>query len=122
LKRARYEVERAARQYAAVEPENRLGARELEKGRAKALRHEPHEHEASARVRPERPAAVTPRQRDALRRFAHDVPGLWQAQPPTAKDRQEIVRLLLERVTVDGQGASAQVAVTLQWAGGQEGP
>jgi hypothetical protein len=28
------------------------------------------------------------------------------------------VRLLLERVTVDVQGESAQVAVTLQWAGG----
>jgi hypothetical protein len=118
LKRARYEVERAARQYGAVEPENRLVARELEKGWEKALRHEQHEHEAYARFRQERPAELTPRQRDAIRRLSHDVPGLWQAPPTTAKDRQEIVRLLLERVTVDVQGESAQVAVTLQWAGG----
>ena len=118
LKRARYEVERAARQYAAVEPENRLVARELEKGWEKALRHEQHEHEAYARFRQERPAELTPRQRDAIRRLSHDVPGLWHAPPTTAKDRQEIVRLLLERVTVDVQGESEQVAVTLQWAGG----
>src|SRR3989441_3725269 len=118
LKRARYEVERAARQYTAVEPENRLVARELEKGWEKALRHEQHEQEAYARFRQERPAELAPRQRDAIRRLSHDVPGLWHAPPTTAKDRQEIVRLLLERVTVDVQGESEQVAVTLQWAGG----
>jgi DNA invertase Pin-like site-specific DNA recombinase len=118
LKRAHYEVERAARQYAAVEPENRLVARELEKGWEKALRHEQHEQEAYARFRQERPAELTPRQRDAIRRLSHDVPGLWHAPPTTAKDRQEIVRLLLERVTVDVQGESEQVAVTLQWTGG----
>ena len=77
LERARYEVERAARQSAAVEPENRLGARELEKGWERALRHAQHEHEAYARFRQERPAELTPRQRDAIRRLAHDVSGLW---------------------------------------------
>ena len=118
LERARDAVERAARQYAAVEPENRLVARELEKGWEKALRHEQHEQEAYARFRQERPAALTPRQRDAIRRLSHDVPGLWHAPPTTAKDRQAIVRLLLEHVTVDVQGESEQVAVTLQWAGG----
>jgi hypothetical protein len=75
-----------------VEPENRLGARELEKGGEKALRHEQHEQEAYARFRQERPAALTPRQRDAIRRLSHDVPGLWPAPPITAKDRQESVR------------------------------
>ena len=118
LERARYEVERAARQYAAVEPENRLVARELEKGWEETLRHEQHEQEAHARFRQERPAELTPRQRDAIRRLSHDVAGLWHAPPTTAKERQEIVRLLLERVTVDVQGESEQVAVTLQWAGG----
>jgi len=118
LERARYAVERAARQYAAVEPENRLVARELEKGWEKALRHEQQEQEAYARFRRERPAELTPRHRDAIRRLSHDAPGLWHAPPTTAKDRQEIVRLLLERVTVDVQGESEQVAVTLQWAGG----
>jgi hypothetical protein len=118
LERARDAVERAARQYAGVEPGNRLVARALEKGWEKARRHEQHEQEAYARFRPERPAEWTPRHRDAIRRLAHDVPGLWHAPPTTAKDRQAIVRLLLERVTVAVPGESEQVAVTRQWAGG----
>jgi len=43
---------------------------------------------------------------------------LWAAPETTAHDRQEIVRVLLEQGTVDVQGDSAQVDVTLRWAGG----
>jgi hypothetical protein len=43
---------------------------------------------------------------------------LWAAPETTAQDRQEIVRVLLEQVTVDVQGDSEQVDVTLRWAGG----
>jgi hypothetical protein len=46
LERARYGAQRAARQYAAVEPEHRLVARALERLWEEALRHEQHEHEA----------------------------------------------------------------------------
>ena len=43
---------------------------------------------------------------------------MWEAPETTAQDRQEIVRLLLERVTIEVQGDSDQVDVTLHWAGG----
>jgi DNA-binding transcriptional MerR regulator len=43
---------------------------------------------------------------------------LWHAPDTTAKDRQEIVRVLVKRVTVEVQGDSEQVAVTVHWAGG----
>ena len=46
LERAHYGAARAARQYSAVEPENRLVARELERQWEEALRHEQHEQEA----------------------------------------------------------------------------
>jgi DNA invertase Pin-like site-specific DNA recombinase len=46
LERARYDADRAARQYRAVEPENRLVARELEQCWEAALRHEQQEQEA----------------------------------------------------------------------------
>jgi hypothetical protein len=118
LERARYGAERAARQYAAVEPENRLVARELERLWEEALRHEQHEQEAYARFRREQPAECTAQERDAILRLAHDVPGLWHAPETTPQDRQEIVRMLLKRVTVDVQGDSEQVEVTLHWAGG----
>ena len=41
LERAHYSAQRAARQYDAVEPENRLVARALERRWEEALRHEP---------------------------------------------------------------------------------
>jgi DNA invertase Pin-like site-specific DNA recombinase len=118
LERAHYGAERAARQYSAVEPENRLVARELERQWEEALRHEQHEQEAYARFRREQPAEFTAQEREAIRHLAQDIPGVWEAPETTAQDRQEIVRLLLERVTIEVQGDSDQVDVTLHWAGG----
>ena len=71
-------------------------------------RHEQHEQEAQARFRREQPAECTAQERDAIRRFAHDVPGLWHAPETPPQDRQEIVRMLLQRVTVEVQGDSVE--------------
>jgi hypothetical protein len=61
---------------------------------------------------------LTSREREAILRLAHDVPALWHAAETTPQDRQEIVRLLVDRVTVDVHEDSEQVEVTMQWAGG----
>jgi DNA invertase Pin-like site-specific DNA recombinase len=118
LERAHYGAERAARQYSAVEPENRLVARELERHWEEALRHEQHEQEGYARFQRARPPELTSQEHDAILRLAEDMPGLWQAPEMTPQERQEIVRLLLDRVSVDVQDDSEQVHVTLHWAGG----
>jgi hypothetical protein len=118
LERAHYHAQRAARQYEAVEPENRLVARELERQWEEALRHEQLLQEEYARFRRERPLELTAPEREAILRLAQDVPAVWQAPATTAQDRQEIVRLLVERVTVNVHEDSEQVEVTLQWAGG----
>lgn len=118
LERARYEAQRAERQDVAVEPENRLVARERERRGEEALRQEQQVQEDQARFQREPPPALTPHEREMVRRLAQDVPALWAAPQPTPQDRQAIVRLLIERVTIDVQGDSAQVAVTLQGAGG----
>ena len=68
LERAHYGAERAARQYHAVEPENRLVGRELERQWEEALRHEQHEQEAYARFCREQPTELTLRERDSIRR------------------------------------------------------
>ena len=118
LERAHYNAQRAARQYEAVEPENRLVARELERQWEEALRHEQQWQEEYARFRRERPRELTSPEREAIVRLAQDVPAVWQAPETTAQDRQEIVRLLVERVTVNVHEDSEQVDVTVQWAGG----
>ena len=58
------------------------------------------------------------REREAIRRLAHDVPALWHAADTTPQDRQAIGRVVVERVTVDVHEDSAQVDVTIHWAGG----
>ncbi len=120
LERARYGAERAARQYHAVEPENRLVVRELERQWEAALRHEQQEQEAYARFCREQPTDLTSRERDAIRRLAHDLPSLWASPQTTVQDQQEIVRVLLEQITVEVQDHSEWVEVTLRWAGGMQ--
>lgn len=118
LERARYEAQRAQRQYAAVEPEYRLVARALEEAWEETLRQEQHVQEEYARFQQAQPPELTPREREAVQRLAHDVPAVWAAPETTPRDRQELVRLFVERVIIDIQGDSEHAEVTLHWAGG----
>jgi hypothetical protein len=93
-------------------------ARELERHWEEARRHEQQLQEEYARCRRERPPELTSSEREAILRLARDVPVVWQAPERTAQDRQEIVRVLVERVTVNVHEDSEHVDVTLQWAGG----
>jgi len=118
LERAGYEVERAARQYGAVEPENRLVARELERRWEEAL-HEQHRlQQEYDQFCAERPAQLSATQRQQIRQLAQDIPELWSAATTTAADRQQLVRLLIERIVVEIQGQSEQVRLAITWSGG----
>lgn len=75
-------------------------------------------HEDDARLHREHPPELTRQERAAIGRFAQDVPALWEAPETPAQDRQEMGRLLLERVTIEVPGESEHVAVTIHWAGG----
>lgn len=118
LERAAYEVDRAARQYDAVEPENRLVARTLERQWEEALAAEEQLKADYRRFVAEQPATLTAAERDAIRCLASDLPALWQAETTTAADRQAIIRQLVERVVVTVQGESEQVALHVHWVGG----
>lgn len=118
LERAHYETERAYRQYNAVEPENRLVARTLEKKWEETLSAETRlkqEHEKYLR---DRPAVLSDREQQEIRALASDIPQLWHAQSTTQEQRQRIVRLLIERVIVTVQGETEKVHVNIHWAGG----
>jgi len=118
LERARYQVERAARQYQAVEPEHRLVARTLERQWEEALATEAALHADYARFQAEQPPVLTAEESAAIRRLATDIPTLWQAPTTTAADRQAIVRHLVERVVVTVHGQSEQVDAQIHWFGG----
>jgi hypothetical protein len=118
LERARYPVERAARQYQAVEPEHRLVARTLERQWEEALAAEVALQADYARFQAEQPAALTAEERAAIQRLATAIPALWHAPTTTAADRQAIVRQLVERVVVTVQGESERVDAQIHWFGG----
>jgi hypothetical protein len=118
LERARYEAERARRQYAAVEPENRLVARTLERQWEEALAAEQRLKTEYERCRDREPIRLTPAEREAVRHLAEDVPALWGAPTTTMADRQELIRLMLERVVVTVVGTTEAVTVECHWAGG----
>ena len=116
--RASYEVERARRQYAAVEPENRLVARTLERAWEEALSDEAQlaaEYERFKRTQAQMPSAA---ELKAVRELTHDLPALWRAETTTQAERQTLARLLLERVLVEVIGSTEKVRVECHWHGG----
>jgi hypothetical protein len=118
LERARYEVERAQRQYDAAEPENRLVVRTLEQRWEAALADEVRIKAEHERFLAEQPLPMTQKEHAAIEQLASDIPSLWRATTTTAADRQAIARLMLERVVVTVQGDSEAVRVECYWAGG----
>lgn len=118
LERARFEVDRAKRQFELVEPENRLVARELERQWEIALRGLEDLELEYARVRQSFGALLTEEQQDSIRSLAENVPKLWGSSGTTNAERQRIIRLLIERITVTVEGTSERVELALQWSGG----
>ena len=118
IERARYEADRAARQFQACEPENRLVARTLERRWEEALREVQQlvaEFERSTRTQPR---LLGEAERERIRRLAGEVPSLWQASTTTPADRRQVVRLLVERVVLTVDPGDDRVAVRVEWAGG----
>ena len=119
LERASYEVQRAERQYQAVEPENRLVARGLEQQWERTLRAQRGLREEYDRFLHEQPPRLTDEERSRILEVATDIPTLWHASETTARDRKEIIRLVTERIVVDVRANTERAEVTITWRGGQ---
>lgn len=118
LTRSRFEIEQARRQYAAVDPDHRLVARELEHRWDEALRADERlqsEYACFSRATPQRLSGA---ERQQIQSLAAAIPALWDAASTTPEDRQAIARLMLEQVTVTVEGDTDRVEVELRWAGG----
>lgn len=120
LERATYEAERAARQYHAVEPENRLVARTLEAAWEKRLGVQREAHEQYEHFRQNQPKVLTPEEQERIRRLATDVPLLWHAPTTSDADRKEILREVIDRVEVQVEGESEWVEARIHWTGGHQ--
>lgn len=118
LERARYDSDRAARQYHATEPENRLVARELEKRWEQSLAQQRGVEEAYARFLHEQPPQLSGADHAAVRALSTDIPALWQSPQMAAAERQQIVRHLIERVVLTAPPQQEIADARIHWAGG----
>ena len=116
--RAAIAVDRAARQYQACEPENRLVARELERRWEDALKARRRLDDEYDRFMRSAPAELSDTALSSIRALAADLPAVWSAATTTPADRQRIARLLLERVVLTVDKSSERVDVMLHWVGG----
>ena len=119
IERASYDVQRAERQYQAVEPENRLVARSLEEQWEKALRAQRDLREEYDRFMNEHSPRLTDDERSRILAVSADIPTLWHASETTPRDRKEIIRLLTERIAVDVRSNTERAEVTITWRGSQ---
>jgi DNA invertase Pin-like site-specific DNA recombinase len=118
--RARYDVELAERRYQAVDPENRLVASTLEKRWEELLAQEKQLQEEYDRFLRQTPVGLSAVERARITALTSDIPTLWNAPGTTNVDRKQIVRCLVERVTVNVRADSEVMGVTIHWAGGYE--
>jgi len=118
LERARYEARLAQRQYDAVDPDNRLVARELERRWETALAEAEEVQQEYERLRLTELRPLDAVEVEDVRRLASDLPSLWQADTTTPVDRKRLLRLAVASVTVTvGEGRSGADAAVL-WSGG----
>jgi excisionase family DNA binding protein len=118
--RARYDADRARRQFDAVEPENRLVARTLERAledRLAAL----HRAEADlAAQQARRPVSLNDQELGWLYRAGADVRAIFDAPSTTFRERKQLLRAIIAEIVVTVHRSARQASAELRiiWQGG----
>src|SRR5262249_51235856 len=100
----------------AVEPENRLVARTLERKWEEALLAQYAVEEDYARFRQAQPRGVTAAERAQIETLASNLPAVWHAPQTRVAQKRRIIRLLRERGVVWGRAWSQEVTVHRPWS------
>jgi DNA invertase Pin-like site-specific DNA recombinase len=118
IERARYEAQRAQRQYDAIEPENRLVARTLETRWNTALQALEQLEQEYAVVRRTELLPLGEADQQLVRNLAEDLPALWSAATTTDTDRKRMLRLVITEVVLKVDAHKRRAAFTVVWSGG----
>ena len=116
--RARYDAERARRQYDTVEPENRLVARSLERAWEERLRRADQIEQEYNAWRREQAVSISESDRQEILALGEDLPRLWHAASTRSADRKYIVRLVIKEVTLDQKRRRGYVWIRVIWQTG----
>ena len=118
VERASFEATRAERRYRAVDPDNRLVARGLERDWEERLKALAAAEAELSRRQEARPRALSPDERNHLLTLGANLAEVWRAATTTPRDRKELLRTLLEEVIVKVERDKAAARLTLRWKGG----
>lgn len=117
LERAQIDVDRARRCYRLAEPENRMVVRQLEHDWEQAMAAQQTLTEDWHRYQQSAPPVLTGAQKTAIAAACTDLPALWTAPTTAPADRKQIVRSVIDEITIAIHGVSELVDVTISWAG-----
>jgi hypothetical protein len=116
LEAAKYAAHRAARQYDATDPENRLVADELERRWNQTLQ-KVQEIELRIQQQVQR-RKLTPVTSEEFVNLARDLEAVWNHPDSDARLKKRIVRALIEEVVVDMDPEGGEIIAVLHWKGG----
>lgn len=119
LEQAEYEARRAERRYKAVDPDNRVVARTLEREWEARLQDLADVERQYADARRERRVELSAADREALRAIARDLPNVWRSETTTPAERKAMIRLVIEAITLEPIDIpKLMTRVRVQWRSG----
>jgi len=118
VQRATYEAGLARRRYDEVDPANRLVAAELERSWEAALKSQWKKEESLNRYRQQSPSALSNEERSLIMALANDFRNLWDSECASNVDRQNLIRILIDRIEVDSINGTERLSVAIHWSGG----
>jgi DNA invertase Pin-like site-specific DNA recombinase len=114
LERAHYEAKLARRRFCAVEPENRLVARSLERDwNEKLAEIERLEREYAALLKPTA-YLTSPEERQRILALAQDLPTVWHSSTTTHAERKQLLRFLIKDVTLTKRETTIHIGIRWQ--------
>jgi len=119
IEQATYEARRAERRYKAVDPDNRVVARTLEREWEARLQDLAQVERQYDTARQQKHVELTPADRSRLRALARDLPAVWRAPTTSPADRQAMLRLVIEAIALTPVEVPERTTrVQIQWQSG----
>lgn len=121
LERAEYEAQIAQRRFEEVDPANRLVAATLENRWEQALLKVQQTKEACLQQQQTQPLnRISEADKADLFRLAKHLPQLWNSEHTQSKHKKQIIRLLIEDITVERLEQPRQLVLHIRWQGGKQ--
>ena len=117
LQQARYDSQRAWKQYDSADPENRLVASELERRWNHSLERVQQLEQKVDQQKSERSTAAMPDKEEFLA-LSRDLPLIWDHPKTDVTVKKRILRALIEEVLVDVDSQQGLIEIVIHWKGG----